>query len=44
MVDFFVKGKINLFALNETKFKENGEMSWFGVNGIIVGVQMSRAR
>ena len=45
MVDVFKEGKFELLALTETKFKGNGEVSWFGVNGIIAGVQeMERAR
>ena len=41
----FRKGKFELLALKETKFKGNGELSWCGVNGIIAGVQeMERAR
>ena len=44
-VDVFRKRKFELFALTETKLKENGEVSWYGVNGIIAGVQeMERAR
>ena len=27
-----------MLALTETKFKGNGEVSWYGVNGIIDGV------
>ena len=37
--------KVLLLTLMETKLKENGEVSWCGVNGIIAGVQeMERAR
>ena len=44
-MDVFQKGKFELLALTETKLKRNGEVSWCGVNGIIVGVQeMERAR
>ena len=44
-MDFFRKGKFELLALTETKFKGNGEISWCGVNDIIAGVQeMERAR
>ena len=38
-MDVFRKGKFELLALTETKLKGNGEVSWSGVNGIIVGVQ-----
>ena len=41
----FREGKLKLLALTETKLKENGEVSWCGVNGIIAGVlEMKRAR
>ena len=44
-VDVFRKGKFELLALTVTKLKGNREVSWFGVNGIIAGVQeMERAR
>ena len=39
MVDVFRKRKFELFALTETKLKGNGEVSRYGVNGIIEGVQ-----
>ena len=39
MVDAFRKGKFELLALTESKLKGNGEVSWTGVNGIVVGVQ-----
>ena len=35
----FRKGKFELLALNETNLKENGVVSWHGVNGITVNVQ-----
>ena len=38
MVHDFRKGKFELLALSETKLRGNGEVSWCGVNGIIVGV------
>ena len=45
VVDDFRKGKFELLALTETKLKGNEEVSWYGVNGIIAGVQeMERAR
>ena len=45
MVDVFREGKFELLASTETKLKENGEVSWCGVNVIISGVQdMERAR
>ena len=45
VVIVFRKGKFVLPALNETKLKGNGEISWYGVNVIIEGVQeMERAR
>ena len=45
MVDVFREGKFELLALMETKLKQNGEVSWYGVKSIIVGVQeMERAR
>ena len=45
MVDVFREGRFELLALTETKLKGKGEISWFGVNGIISGVQeMKRAR
>ena len=44
-MDVFRKGKFELLALMETKLKGNGEVSWFGVIGIIAGVQkVKRAR
>ena len=39
VVDIFKKGKFELLALTETKLKGKGEVSWSGVNVIIVGVQ-----
>ena len=43
-MDVFREGKFELLALMETKLKENGEVSWCGVNGLIAGVQeMERA-
>ena len=34
-----------MLALMETKLKGNGEVSWYGINGIIAGVrEMERAR
>ena len=45
VVDVFREGRFELLALTETKLKGKGEISWFGVNGIISGVQeMKRAR
>ena len=45
VVDVFKKGKFKLLALTEKKLKGKGEVSWYGVNGIIAGVQkMERAR
>ena len=45
VVDIFREGKFKLLALTETKLKGNREVSWFGVNVIITGVQeMERAR
>ena len=38
VVDVFKEGKFELLPLIETKFKGNGGVSWFGVNGIIAGV------
>ena len=38
-MDVFRKGKFELLTLTETKLKENGEILWCGVNGIIDGVQ-----
>ena len=38
VVDVFRKEKFELLALTETKLKENGEVSWWGVNGIIADV------
>ena len=44
-MDIFREGKFEFLALTETKLKWNGEVSWFGVNSIIAGVQeMERAR
>ena len=37
-VDDFRKGKFELFALTETMLKGDWEVSWCGVNGIIVAV------
>ena len=39
MVDVFRKRKLELLSLTETKLKGNGEVLWYGVNGIIAGVQ-----
>ena len=45
VVDDFRKGKFKLLVLTEMKLKGNGEVSWYGVNGIIAGVQeIERAR
>ena len=45
MVDVFREGKFELFDLTEKILKGKGEVSWFGVNGIIAGVhEMERAR
>ena len=45
MVDVIRKGKFELLAFTEMKLKGNGEVSWFGVNGIIAGIQeVERAR
>ena len=45
MVDVFRGRKFELLALAETKLKRNGDASWYGVNGIIAGIQeMERAR
>ena len=33
-----------MLALTEMKLKGNEEVSWYGINGIIAGVQMERAR
>ena len=45
MVDVFRKTKFELLDLTETKLKGNGEVSWWGVNGIMASVQeMERAR
>ena len=38
-VDVFRKGKFKLFVLIAIKLKGVREISWFGVNGIIVRVQ-----
>ena len=44
-MDVFKEGKFRLLALRETKLKGKGQVSWCGVNGLIVGVQqMERAR
>ena len=44
-MDDFREGKFKLFVLMETKLKGNGEVSWYGVNGIIAGVEeMGRPR
>ena len=34
-MDVFREGKFELCALMEMKLKGNGEVSWYGVNGII---------
>ena len=39
VVDVFRKGKFQFLALMEAKLKGNGEVSWYGLNGIIAGVQ-----
>ena len=45
VVNVFREGKFELLALTETKLKGNGGISWYGVNGIIAGVQeMERPR
>ena len=45
MVDVFRMGNFELLALTETKLKSNEEVSWFGLNDIITGIQkMERAR
>ena len=45
VVEIFIKGKFELLALTETKWKREGEVSWCEVNGIISGVQkIERAR
>ena len=44
MVDVFRIGKFELLAMTETKLKGDGEVSWCGVNGIVAGVQMKKAR
>ena len=36
MVDVFRKGKFELFDLTETMLKGNRDVSWYGLNGIIV--------
>ena len=43
-MEVFKEGKFELLAFTETKLKGNGEVSWCGVNGIIVGIQMERGR
>ena len=45
LIDVFRKGKFKLLALTETKLKENGEVSWCGVNGVIASVhEIEKAR
>ena len=39
MVNIFKELKFELLTLMETKLKGKGEVSWYGVNGIIAGVQ-----
>ena len=39
VVEVFKEGKFELLALTKTKFKANGEVSWYEVNGIIAGAQ-----
>ena len=39
VVDVLRKGKSELLAFTETKIKVNEKVSWFGVNGMIAGVQ-----
>ena len=44
-MDIFKRGKFELLALTETKYKGNGEVSWSGVNVIFAVVQeMEKAR
>ena len=38
-MDIFRNGKVELLAMTETELKGNGEVSWYGVYGIIAGVQ-----
>ena len=38
-MDVFREEKFELLALTKTKLKRNGEVSWYGVNGIIASVQ-----
>ena len=37
--DVFREGKLKLLALFETKLKGSREISWYGVNGVISGVE-----
>ena len=44
-MDVFREGKFELLALTEMKLKGDGEVSWYGVNGIIAGfLEMERPR
>ena len=44
-MDVFRERKFELVVLTETKLNGNGEVSWFGVNGILADVQeMERSR
>ena len=38
-MDIFRKGKFELLTLMETELKGNGDLSFYGVNYIIAGVQ-----
>ena len=45
MCYIFRKRKFELLALMETKLKGNGDVLWYGVNGIIASIQeMKRFR
>ena len=45
VVDIFRGEKFELLGLTEKKLKGNGEVSWYGVNGIIACIQeMERSR
>ena len=39
VADVFRRGKFELLAISEAKLKGNGEASWCGVNGIIIGAE-----
>ena len=43
-MNVFREGKFELFALMERRLKGNGEVSWFGVNGIAGVQEKERAR